>query len=166
MTITDEPTAVDPTSHDPLGDPRTLLVATFRLAGLRFGIDAGDVREALQGQPLTVVPHAPAEISGLMNLRGEVVVALDLRTRLHLPMSAEPDSSRPPLMNLVVTVGSEPVSLLVDEIDDVIAFDAGDIERVPDTVDPHLTSFLAGVHQQPDGLLLILDLARVVDTIR
>lgn len=146
-----------------LDDRSGVLVATFQVTGLRLGIDAAHVREALQAQPLTIVPHSRPEVSGLLNLRGEVVTALDLRARLGLYADAE---DRPTPMNLVVTIGSEPVSLLVDQIDDVIELDPEVIEPVPDTVEPHLRSLLEGVHQQPDGLLLILDLAEVITPTR
>ena len=146
-----------------LDDRRVMLVATFRVATLRLGLDAGRVREALQAQPLTVVPHARPQISGLLNLRGEVVTALDLRIGLGLGTETDDPSL---LTNLVVTVGAESVSLLVDEIDDVIEVDAEALEPVPDTVDPQLRSLLDGVLQQPDGLLLILDLDQLVTPTR
>src|SRR5271156_6598403 len=89
---------------------------TFYLENYLFGIELRDVREVLQQLELTEVPLAPYAVRGLMNLRGQIVLAVDLRRQLGLP-------ERPadkPTMNVIVRTGEDSVSLLVDDIGDVV----------------------------------------------
>ncbi|MFL6156645.1 MAG: chemotaxis protein CheW, partial [Marmoricola sp.] len=89
---------------------------TFWVDGLFFGVSVTVVQEVLRYQPLTAVPSAPEAIQGLINLRGQIVTAVDLRCRLGLPQ--RPDDALP--MNVIVRSRGEVVSLLVDDIGDVI----------------------------------------------
>src|SRR5690349_9788083 len=93
-------------------------LATFTLDGHSFGIAVEQVQEVLRSQSRTRVPLAPPAVAGLVNLRGQVLTAIDLRTQLGLPPreGAEP-------MVVVVRVGGEPISLLVDAIGDVVDVD-------------------------------------------
>src|SRR3954449_4945108 len=85
--------------------------ATFWLAGYLFGIEVVKVQEVLRYQRMTAVPLAPPEIAGLINLRGQIVTALDLRRRLDLPDRA--DAKLP--MNVVVRTDEGSLALLVGE---------------------------------------------------
>src|SRR5476649_1037707 len=90
---------------------------TFRLDGHLFGVPVGSVQEVLKQQELTTVPQAPREVSGLINLRGQIITTLELRTRLGL--AVRPPGA--PAVNVVVrTDDGGVVSLLVDEIGDVL----------------------------------------------
>src|SRR5258708_40166530 len=91
--------------------------STFFVADLFFGIDVLRVQEALRCQPMTRVPKAPGVIEVLMNLRGQIVTAIDMRRLLHLPDRKE--GAQP--MNVVIRTDDGAVSLLVDEIGDVLA---------------------------------------------
>src|ERR1700736_6238254 len=84
--------------------------STFSVADLFFGIDVLRVQEVLRYQPLTRVPKAPEVIEGLMNLRGQIVTAIDMRRLLHLPAR---DNGKQP-MNGVIRAESGAVSVLVD----------------------------------------------------
>ena len=128
-------------------------LCTFRLQGLLFGIAADAVQEVLRAQPITPLPLAPPEVAGLINLRGQIVPALDLRRRLGLPLHHE---DAPP-SNLVLHGRSGPVSLLIEEIGDVIEIGGQAVEPVPDTVDGRLRRLVSGVCPLADGLLLLLD---------
>lgn len=133
-------------------------LATFVLEGARYGIDVLRVQEALRPQERTPVPLAPAGTAGLVNLRGQVVLTFDLRVRLGLaPLAADAE----PMM-LVVRMGDEPVSLLVDEIGDVVDVDDELFAPPPDTLDPALRDVLIGAYTLPEGLLLALDVERAV----
>lgn len=125
---------------------------TFRVGDLFFGIDVLQVQEIIRYQAMTPVPLAPGAVRGLINLRGQIITAIDLRTILQ--MSNLNEDSKP--MNVVVKVGSEVVSLLVDSIGDVCDVALQDFEDVPDTVAPYLRSILKGVFKMKSGLLLIL----------
>ena len=130
--------------------------ATFSVAGARYGIEVLRVQEALRAQARTTVPLAPPGITGLVNLRGQVVMLLDLRTRLGLgPLAADAE----PMM-IVVEVDGEPISLLVDEIGDVIDVDDSQFETPPDTLPAALRDVILGAYKLDNGLLLALDVNR------
>jgi purine-binding chemotaxis protein CheW len=133
--------------------------STFFVADMFFGVDVLHVQEVLRFQQMTAVPQAPGVIEGLINLRGQIVTAIDMRRRLKLPPRA-PD--RTP-MNIVVRTLDGAVSLLVDEIGDVLQMDASTYERPPDNLDPAARELIRGVYKLKDRLLLVLDEERTVD---
>jgi len=126
---------------------------TFYVDGVHFGIEVLEVQEVLRYQAMTHVPLSPSEIRGLINLRGQIVTAFDLRTRLQMPVRE--DGRRP--MNVVVRAEDGAVSLLVDEIGDVIETREDDFEPPPATLDEATRSLLRGVYKMDGRLLLILD---------
>jgi purine-binding chemotaxis protein CheW len=129
---------------------------TFTLGENLYGIGVGQVQEVLPFRPTAGVPLAPAEVAGLVNLRGQVVLALDLRTRLGLP----PRASGEPMM-VVVKLGQEPVSLLVDEIGDVAEVDDDQFEAPPQTLSAELREVIRGAYKLDGRLLLALDVETV-----
>jgi len=133
--------------------------STFFVADLFFGVDVLRVQEVLRDQPMTRVPRAPAAVEGLINLRGQIVTAIDLRRRLGLPPRA---GDKVP-MNVVLRTADGPVSLLVDEIGDVLDVDEAACERPPGNLDPVARDLIRGVYKLKDRLLLILDAERAVD---
>jgi purine-binding chemotaxis protein CheW len=135
---------------------------TFWVAGLYFGVDVDNVQEVLRHQPMTPVPRAHTAVRGLINLRGQIVTALDLRGRLGLP--ARPDDSLP--MNVIVRSRGEVISLLVDDIGDVIdAEQPGDLgmEPPPSNLRQEIQEVVIGVRPLADSILLVLDADRAVD---
>ena len=134
--------------------------ATFFVDGLFFGIDVLQVQEVLRYQEMTQVPLAPAVIEGLINLRGQIVTAVDMRRRLKLRERAE---GQTPMNTVVRTKDGTAVSLLVDEIGDVVEVDAETFEATPDNVDPAARDLLQGVYKLKDRLLLVLDTEKVID---
>jgi purine-binding chemotaxis protein CheW len=132
--------------------------ATFILDGLFFGVEVLKVQEVIRYQEMTRVPLAPPEISGLINLRGQIVTALDLRHRLDL--HPRPADQRP--MNVVVRTDDGAVSLLVDEIGDVVEVAEETFERPPETIRGVARELIRGVYKLKDRLLLILDTERTV----
>jgi purine-binding chemotaxis protein CheW len=131
-------------------------LATFSLDGDRYGVDVLRVREALRLQDQTPVPHAPVGVVGLVNLRGQVILSFDLRSRLELP---PPPADAEPMM-LVVQVGGESISLLVDEVGDVVDVQDDQFASPPDTLGSPLREIIRGAYTLDDGLLLALDLDR------
>ena len=134
--------------------------ATFFVDGLFFGIDVLQVQEVLRYQEMTQVPLAPGVIEGLINLRGQIVTAVDMRRRLKLKPRAE---GQTPMNTVVRTKEGAAVSLLVDEIGDVMEVDSEAFERAPDNVDPAARDLLEGVYKLKDRLLLILDTEKTID---
>lgn len=133
--------------------------ATFFLDGLYFGIEVLKVQEVIRHQEMTPVPLAPKVVRGLINLRGQIVTALDLRTRLGLRLRGE--DALP--MNVVVRTPDGAVSLLVDEIDDVVEVKAEQFEQAPETVRSRVDNLVTGVYKLPKRLLLVLDVERTVE---
>jgi purine-binding chemotaxis protein CheW len=133
--------------------------STFFVADLFFGVDVLRVQEVLRFQPMTRVPRAVEVIEGLINLRGQIVAAIDMRRRLGLPARAGSETP----MNMVVRTDDGAISLLVDEIGDVLDVDAATYERPPENLDPAAQELIRGVYKLKDRLLLILDVERTVD---
>jgi len=130
---------------------------TFFLKAQFFGVPVNEVQEVIRYQEMTRVPLVPAVIRGLINLRGQIVMALDLRRRFEMEERA--DSQLP--MNVVVRTDDGPVSLLVDEIGDVLEVEEEGFEHTPQTM-RHARELVRGVYKLPDRLLLVLDTAQAV----
>jgi len=134
-------------------------LSTFFLDGLFFGVEVMRVQEVIRCQEMTRVPLAPRVVSGLINLRGQIVIAIDLRRRLEL--AERPREALP--TNVVVRTEDGVVSLLVDAIGDVVEVDSGSFERPPDTLAGVARELISGAYKLPDRLLLVLDADRAVD---
>jgi purine-binding chemotaxis protein CheW len=139
-------------------EPKGGRFATFRVDRLLFGVHVADVQEVLRPQTMTRVPLAPAVISGLINLRGQIVTAFDMRQRLKL---AQRDGDAA-AMNIVVRADEEPLSLLVDEIGDVIDVAADAFERRPNNLDGAVKELIGGVYKLQDRLMLVLDINAMI----
>lgn len=134
-------------------------LATFMVDGLLFGIDVLKVQEVMRYQPMTSVPLAPTVVQGLINLRGQIVTAVDLRRRLGL--ASRPAGARP--MNVVVRTPDGTASLQVDEIGDVLELDAALYEPAPDTLRGKVRELISGVYKTPKRLLHVLDPDKAAD---
>ncbi len=132
---------------------------TFFLGGHYFGIDVLEVQEVIRHQEMTRVPLAPPVVRGLINLRGQIVTALDLRRRLDLP--DRPGGGLP--VNVVVRTDDGAVSLLVDEIGDVLQVPEESFEPPPETLKGTARDLIRGAYKLDGRLLLILDTERVVN---
>lgn len=132
--------------------------ATFFLNGLYLGIEVLKVQQIIRYQVMTPVPLAPDMIQGLINLRGQIVTAIDLRRRLLLPDRAEGQLP----INIVVRSDDGAVSLLVDEIGDVVEIQDEAYESPPPTLKGVARELVTGVYKLKDRLLLILDTERTV----
>lgn len=126
---------------------------TFRLDDLYLGVKVDQVQEVIRYQEMTRVPRAPAEVRGLINLRGQIVTAVDLGTRLGLKRKRQVEKP----MNVIVTTEENAVSLLVDEIGDVVEVDDEAWERPPRTLPANLREVVSGIYKLEGELLLILD---------
>ncbi|MDP2360512.1 MAG: chemotaxis protein CheW [bacterium] len=128
-------------------------VCTFYLNGFFFGVDVKIVQEVNRFQSMTPVPMAPRVVSGLINLRGQIVTAIDLRRRLEMP---DRDDSKAP-MNVVIRDAETVHSLLVDEVGDVVSVDESTWEAPPDTLEGRMRELITGTHKLENQLLLLLD---------
>lgn len=132
--------------------------STFLLDGLFFGVEVERVQEVIRYQRMTHVPLALTVVRGLINLRGQIVTAIDLRRRLGMP---DLDASRLP-MNVVIRYEDGAVSLLVDEIGDVLEVEETSFERPPDTLQGSARELIRGAYKLKERLLLALDIERVL----
>jgi purine-binding chemotaxis protein CheW len=151
--------AIDMTTTKPEVSQTSGQFSTFFVADLFFGVDVLHVQEVLRSQQMTSVPQAPGVIEGLINLRGQIVTAIDMRRRLGLPQRAGGQAP----MNMVVRSVDGAVSLLVDEIGDVLDMDSATYERPPQNLDPAAKELIRGVYKLKNQLLLVLDEERTVD---
>src|SRR5215831_11780923 len=132
---------------------------TFCVGGQCFGLDVLRVQEIIRYQEMTRVPLAAPAVRGLINLRGQIVTAIDLRRRLE--MTERPAEQLP--LNVVVQTADGAVSLLVDEIGDVLEVPEKLFERPPETLRGPARELIQGAYKLRDRLLLILDTARALD---
>lgn len=134
-------------------------LCTFFLDDLYFGIEVEKVQEVIRYQAMTRVPLAPPVVRGLINLRGQIVTAIDMRRRLDL--TALPEDRLP--MNVVIRTDNGPVSLLVDEIGDVIEANGDDYEHPPENLRGAIGDLMRGTYKLNGRLLIDLDCDRAVN---
>jgi purine-binding chemotaxis protein CheW len=131
---------------------------TFFLNDQFLGVPVEQVQEVIRFQEMTRVPLVPPDIRGLINLRGQIVTAIDLRRRFGMP--ERPASELP--MNVVVRTDDGAVSFLVDEIGDVLEAEEEKFEAPPDTLRGTDRDLVRGVYKLENRLMLVLDAQRAV----
>jgi purine-binding chemotaxis protein CheW len=129
------------------------------IADQLFGIPVLQVQDVLGSQRITRIPLAPPEVAGSLNLRGRIVTAIDIRTRLRLPKRTDTGNT----MSVVVDHGGELYSLLVDSVGEVLSVSSATFERNPATLDPRWREVSVGIHRLDGKLLIVLDVARLLD---
>ena len=134
-------------------------LCTFRVGNLLLGVDVLSVQEVLYHSDVTAVPHSPPAVTGLINLRGQIATAIDLHTRLDVPWNPE---SKRGQVHVVVRYRNEPVSLMVDQIGDVMTVDSEIYEQPPETVTGIARELISGAYKLPNELLLTLDVNRTI----
>jgi purine-binding chemotaxis protein CheW len=132
---------------------------TFYMDHLLFGIESQKIQEVVTYRELRPVPLAPPVVSGLMNLRGQVVVALELRRQLELP---ERPANMTPVCLVVHSAGGT-VCLIADEVGNVVEVEEQTFEPSPQTLSPRLRSVILGVHKLEGQLLHVLDTDRACE---
>jgi purine-binding chemotaxis protein CheW len=134
---------------------------TFRIDQTWFGVPVQEVQEVVRYLPITPVPGARPGVAGLFSLRGEILTAIELRRCLGL--APRPPAAAP--LNLVVRQARETVSLLVDEVGDVIRLQDTLFEPTPETVSGAIRPLLRGTYKLDRHLLLVLHTHAVLDTV-
>jgi purine-binding chemotaxis protein CheW len=133
-------------------------LCTFYVGDGYFGIPVEQVQEVVRPQPITPVPLAPKVVRGLINLRGQILTAIDLRYRLGLGEPGDPAK----LMNVVVRTDDSPVSFLVDEIGEVLDVDEDCFENPPETLQGEMRELIGGAYKLDGRLLLALSAERTI----
>lgn len=132
-------------------------LCTFTVGNLLCGVPVLEVQEVLLQHELTAVPLADPALRGLLNLRGDVIAAIDLRRRLALPERP----SDAPTAHLIVRTPGEAVSLVVDAVEDVLTLSDRTFEDAPQTLTGVARDYITGVHKLESRLLLVLDAQRI-----
>lgn len=131
---------------------------TFRLADQWLGIPVMAVQEVLMPHRITHVPLAQDSVPGLLNLRGQIVTALDLRAVLHLP----PRDGHTEFMNVVVRHDGELFAFMVDDVGDVVPVESGAIEPAPPTLDERWRTATAGIVRRERDLLVVMNVPELI----
>ena len=131
-------------------------IATFTIDNRVYGIDVMRVQEVLQPMAMTKVRLAPDFVGGLINLRGQVITAIHLRHLLVLGEGAAES------MNVVCRAGELSISLLVDQVGDVIEVDNRKVAGLPGNVDRQVKRLATGVFKAEDSLITVLDVDHIV----
>jgi purine-binding chemotaxis protein CheW len=132
---------------------------TLTVGEQQFGVPIGRVRDVFVPERLTRVPLAPAEIAGVLNLRGRIVTGIDLRSRLGI----QSGQTGPAPLALGIECNNESYGLLIDAVGDVVKLPTCDWEPNPINLDPALAPLSAGIYRLPGRLLIVLDIDRVLD---
>ena len=123
-----------------------------------FGLPISQVQDVFMPERMARVPLASKEIAGVLNLRGRIVTAIDVRKRLGLPQAAEGSVS----MSVVVDFHGELYSLIIDSVGEVLSLPTSSFERNPATLDAAWREISSGVYRLKDQLLVVLDVARLL----
>lgn len=132
---------------------------TLRLGQQLFGISVLAVQDVMRYQNIAHVPLSPEVFAGLLNVRGRIVTAYNMRSRLGLSAYAELEK----IMMVVVDFQHELYALMVDSVGDVLSLPMKNFEKVPANMDPSWRSVAAGVFRLEKELLVILDVANVIN---
>lgn len=134
--------------------------SSFYIGGLLYGIDVMKVQEITKALPMTRVPLAPKYVSGLINLRGQISTAIELRELFGLKDQAPEEQ-----MNVVCKIMDILVSFLVDKIGDVMELSENDFEQAPDTIPENIRKYIEGVYKVPGTLLSVINVEKVAESI-
>jgi len=132
---------------------------TAWIAGQLFGIQIARVHDVFEAERITHVPLSPPEISGVLNLRGRVVTALDMRKRLGLP----PREGSKKQMAIGIDHEGEAYGLLVDSMGEVLKLASDALDAVPINLQKDWAEISAGIYRLEDRLMIVLDVDRILD---
>jgi purine-binding chemotaxis protein CheW len=137
---------------------KTLQAVTFALGSEEYGVDIAQVQEINRMVTITHVPRAPQFMEGVINLRGQLIPIIDLRTRFGMERSELTKNTR-----IVVTeIGNKRIGMVVDSVSEVLRIPVEQIEDAPDLVAGVETEYIRGVGKMGDRLIIMLDLGRVI----
>jgi purine-binding chemotaxis protein CheW len=136
----------------------TIQVVSFKLGSEEYGVDIAQVQEINRMVAITHVPRAPQFMEGVINLRGQLIPIIDLRTRFGMPRTEHTKNTR-----IVVTeIGSKRVGMVVDSVSEVLRIPTEQIEEAPEMISGVDTEYIRGVGKIEDRLIIMLDLGRVI----
>ena len=148
------------TAIDGLGDAGGPLegMVSIRLGPQTFGVPVMKVQDVIAQTAINLIPLAPPEVAGTLNLRGRIVTAIDMRRRLGIPPRAPEERS----MSVILERSGELYALLVDDVGDVLWLSSSLFEPTPVTVSATWRGLCAGLYRLEGELLLALDVEKVL----
>ncbi len=149
--------ATDDKTKKPSLAEETRLFITFWLADFLFALPVEEVVEINRSLDITPVPQAPSYVQGIINLRGQILTAIDLAKRIGLKREKEAHH------NVIVGRDDEPLSLLVEQVGDVLEIPVSQIEDPPEVIEGLELQFVKNVSKLPDRLLVILDVKKILE---
>ena len=133
-------------------------VVSFQLGSEEYGVDISQVQEIIRMVEITHVPRAPRFMEGVINLRGQLIPIIDLRTRFGMPRIDASKSTR-----IVVTeIGSKRVGIVVDSVSEVLNIPIENVEEAPEMIAGVGTEYIQGVGKMNDRLIIMLDSTMVI----
>jgi purine-binding chemotaxis protein CheW len=136
-----------------------LQLVVFELGGEEFGVEIMNVQEIIRMPEMTQIPHSPDFVEGVINLRGRIIVVVNLSKRFNMRSKATDENSR----IIVVEIGNAVVGMIVDSVNEVLRIPASNVEPAPELVTSKVSrNYLKGVGKIDKRLLILLDLARVM----
>ncbi len=138
----------------------TIQVVSFKLGSEEYGVDIAQVQEINRMVSITHVPRAPKFMEGVINLRGQLIPIIDLRTRFEMARAEHTKNTR-----IVVTeIGTKRVGMVVDSVSEVLRLNTDAIEPAPEMMTGVDTEYIRGVGKIEDRLIILLDLARIISS--
>ena len=131
---------------------------TFSLGQEEYGVEILKVQEIKGYSAITPIPNTPAYLKGVMNLRGNIIPVVDLRSKL--AMAEAPYNQFTVIV--VVTVGAKTIGLVVDAVSDVLSIPKADIQETPDFGAQVDAGFISGMAKAGDRLVVLLDIEKVL----
>ena len=149
----------DVSIHDTESAEDLLQLVIFQLGGEEFGVEIMQVQEIIRMPEITRIPQSPEYVEGVINLRGKIIVVINLDTRFDLNSKELDDDSR----IIIVEVGENVVGMVVDSVSEVLRLSTSSVEAAPEIISSKIKAdYLKGVGKLDDRLLILLDLERVL----
>lgn len=133
-------------------------VVSFRLGSEEYGVDISQVQEIIRMVEITHVPRAPHFMEGVINLRGQLIPIIDLRTRFGMKRIDATKSTR----IIVTEIGTKRVGIVVDSVSEVLNIPIENVEEAPEMIAGVGTEYIQGVGKMNDRLIIMLDLTMVI----
>ncbi|HET9029314.1 MAG TPA: chemotaxis protein CheW [Candidatus Aquilonibacter sp.] len=133
-------------------------VVSFKLATEEYGVDISQVQEIIRMVEITHVPRAPRFMEGVINLRGQLIPIIDLRTRFGMQKINATKSTR----IIVTEIGSKRVGIVVDSVSEVLNIPIENVEDAPEMIAGVGTEYIQGVGKMDERLIIMLDLTMVI----
>ena len=150
----------DVSIHDVESADDLLQLVIFQLGGEEFGVEIMQVQEIIRMPDITRIPQSPEYVEGVINLRGKIIVVINLNTKFDLHSKELDADSR----IIIVEIGENVVGMIVDSVSEVLRLSTSSVEPAPDIISTKIKAdYLKGVGKLDERLLILLDLERVLN---